>query len=291
MQDSHNNSSTTVSTRRFGCSGQQVAVIGQGTWMLEDSAPSAVAALQRGIELGLTHIDTAEMYGGGAVEKIVATAIKGRRDQVFLVSKVLPGNASRRNTLKACEDSLQRLGTDYLDCYLLHWRGRTKLAETLGAFESLQEQGKIRSFGVSNFDVDDLDEVLAIIGPGKLACNQVLYHVQERAIEHEVLPWCQRNDVAVVAYSPFGHGNFPNRGSKGGSVLEQLAAKYAVTAQQIALAFLCRHPQVFAIPKTVNLHHVAANAAAAALQLSLDEIDAIDQIFPRGAKPRTLPTI
>ncbi len=280
-----------VPTRRFGCSDRQVSVIGQGTWMLEDSAPTAVAALQRGIDLGLTHIDTAEMYGQGAAERLVAAAIKGRREQVFLVSKVLPSNASRRNTLKACEDSLQRLGTDYLDCYLLHWRGRTKLAETLGAFESLQQQGKIRSFGVSNFDVDDLDEALSIVGPGKLACNQVLYHLQERAIEHNVLPWCQRNEVAVVAYSPFGHGNFPSRGGKGGSVLEQLAAKYAVTPYQIALAFLCRHPETFAIPKTVNLAHVAANAAAASLQLDADELDAIDLAFPRGAKPRSLPTI
>ena len=282
---------SSIASHRFGGSNQQVSVIGQGTWMLEDSAPTAVAALQRGIDLGLTHIDTAEMYGSGAAERLVGMAIKGRRQQVFLVSKVLPGNASRRNTLQACEDSLQRLGTDYLDCYLLHWRGRIKLTETLGAFESLQQQGKIRGYGVSNFDVDDLDEVLSIVGPGKLACNQVLYHVQERAIEHEVIPWCQRNDVAVVAYSPLGHGNFPARSGKGGSVLEQLAAKYAVTSYQIALAFVCRLPELFAIPKSLNPAHVAANAAAAALQLAAEDIAAIDQAFPRGVKPRSLPTI
>jgi diketogulonate reductase-like aldo/keto reductase len=281
-----------VPTRPFGAGSQQVAVIGQGTWMLEDcSSVAAVATLQRGLELGLSHIDTAEMYGGGAVERLVAMAIKGRRDQAFLVSKVLPGNASRRNTLKACEDTLQRLGTDYLDCYLLHWRGKIKLTETFEAFESLQRQGKIRSFGVSNFDVDDLDEALSILGPGKLACNQVLYHLQQRAIEHAVLPWCQRNDVAVVAYSPLGHGQFPSRGGKGGNVLEQLATKYAVTPQQIALAFLNQFAGTFVIPKTASLTHVAANAAAASLDLSADELTAIDQAFPLGPKPRLLPTI
>lgn len=280
-----------VPTRRFGCTNMQVAAIGQGTWMLEEaSSQQAVAALQRGMDLGLSHIDTAEMYGNGAAERIVGMAVKGRRSDVFLVSKVLPSNASRRSTLQACEDSLRRLGTDYLDCYLLHWRGRIRLGETLEAFESLQQQGKIRSFGVSNFDVNDLDEALSIVGPGKLACNQVLYHLQQRAIEHAVIPWCQRNDVAVVAYSPFGHDSFPSRGSSGGAVLEQLAAKYAVTPQQIALAFLTRE-EVFPIPKSVNLTHIAANAAAASLQLSTEELTVIDKAFPRGAKPRTLPTI
>lgn len=281
-----------VRTAQFGSTGQQVTVVGQGTWMLEEAASQqAVTALQRGMELGLTHIDTAEMYGNGAAERLVGMAIKGKRQQVFLVSKVLPSNASRRGTLKACEDSLKRLGTDYLDCYLLHWRGRIRLQETLEAFETLQQQGKIRSFGVSNFDINDLDEALSIVGPGKLACNQVLYHLQQRAIEHAVLPWCQRNEVAVVAYSPFGHDNFPSRSSRGGEVLEQLAAKYQATPQQIALAFLGRDPAVFSIPKSVNLSHIAANAAAAALTLNKEEIAMIETAFPRGPKPRTLPTI
>ena len=280
-----------VPTRRFGSSHQQVAVIGQGTWMIEEQASHAVPAMQRGMDLGLTHIDTAEMYGNGAAERLVAAAIKGRREQVFLVSKVLPSNASRSGTLKACEASLQRLGTDYLDCYLLHWRGAHPLLDTFEAFEQLKQQGKIRSYGVSNFDVDDLDEALALWGPGKLACNQVLYHLQERAIEHAVLPWCRRNDVAVVAYSPFGHNTFPSTSSRCGVVLAKLAAEHGVTPQQLALAFLSREQEVFAIPKSVNLAHVAANATAAALHLDGSTLAAIDAAFPRGRKPRGLPTI
>jgi diketogulonate reductase-like aldo/keto reductase len=279
-------------TRRFGCSDAQTSTIGQGSWMIENASPvAAVAALQHGIDRGLTHIDTAEMYGNGAVERLVAQAIKGRRDEVFLVSKVLPTNASRSNTIRACEQSLQRLCTDHLDCYLLHWRGSIPLADTLGAFEHLQQQGKIKSFGVSNFDVDDLDEALSLVGPGKLACNQVLYHAEQRAIEHAVIPWCQRNDVAVVAYSPFGHDAFPSPQSKGGLVLAEIAARHHATSHQIVLAFLCRIPQVFTIPKALTLAHVAANAAAASLQLGADELAMLDNAFPRGRRPRHLPMI
>ncbi len=259
--------------------------------MIEEHPALAVPALQRGLDLGLTHIDTAEMYGNGAAEKLVAAAIKGRREQVFLVSKVLPSNASRSGTLKACEASLQRLGTDYLDCYLLHWRGAHPLVETFEAFATLKQQGKIRSYGVSNFDVDDLDEALALLGPGKLACNQVLYHLQERAIEHAVIPWCKRNDVAVVAYSPFGHNAFPSTATKSGAVLARLAAEHGITPQQLALAFLCREEAVFAIPKSVNLAHIAANAAAAKLNLDAGMLAAIDAAFPRGRKSRGLPMI
>lgn len=281
-----------VPTRRFGSTSQNVSVIGQGTWMLEKhSASEAVSALQRGLDLGLTHIDTAEMYGNGAAERLVAQAIKGRREEVFLVSKVLPSNASQFGTLKACETSLRRLGTDYLDCYLLHWRGNYPLADTFEAFETLKQQGKIRSYGVSNFDVDDLDEALALLGPGKLACNQVLYHLMERAIEHEVIPWCQRNDVAVAAYSPFGHSSFPSPASKGGIVLAKLAAEHGVTPQQLALAFLSREKAVFPIPKAVTPAHVGANAAAGALTLDEKALAAIDLAFPRGMKPRGLPMI
>ncbi len=169
---------------------------------IDEAADAAVAAMRRGLDLGLTHIDTAEMYGSGSAETLIATAIEGRRDEVFLVSKVLPGNASRRGTLAACEKSLARLQTDRLDCYLLHWRGRHPLEETIAAFETLVRDGKIRAWGVSNFDVADLDEVVAIAGAGHPACNQVLYHLQERAIEHAVLPWCRSNGTAVVAYRP-----------------------------------------------------------------------------------------
>ena len=175
---------------KFGEGNALVPVIGQGTWYIDrGDRRSAVAALRRGIDLGMTHIDTAEMYGDA--EPVVAEAISGRRDEVFLVSKVLPSNASRRGTITACERSLARLNTDRLDCYLLHWRGSYPLQETVAAFEQLTDSGKIRSWGVSNFDTDDLNEILAVAGKGKIACNQVLYHLQERAIEHAVLPWCR----------------------------------------------------------------------------------------------------
>src|SRR6476646_485520 len=180
--------------RQFGLSGPQVPVIGQGTWYIDrGDRRNAVAALRRGIELGMTHIDTAEMYGDA--ELVVAEAMAGRRDDIFLVSKVLPSNASRRGTITACERSLSRLKTDRLDCYLLHWRGSYSLAETVAAFEELVAAGKIRSWGVSNFDVDDLGELLAVSDQGNIACNQVLYHLQERAIEHAVIPWCKQNGV------------------------------------------------------------------------------------------------
>ena len=191
----------------FGSADRQVAVIGQGTWNLEQAPrAAAVAALRRGLDLGMTHIDTAEMYGSGRAEAVVGEAIAGRRDEVFLVSKVLPHNASRRGTRAACEASLRRLGTDRLDCYLLHWPGSHPLEETIAAFEELQRDGKILSWGVSNFDVGDLEELLSVAAGSRSACNQVLYHLEERAIEHAVLPWCEEHGVAVVGYSPFGHG-------------------------------------------------------------------------------------
>src|ERR1700742_492596 len=204
-----------MNQRPFGSTGDQVSVIGQGTWYLDHGdRKRAVAALRRGIELGMTHIDTAEMYGDA--ELVIADAIAGQRDGLFLVSKVLPSNASRRGTVTACDRSLQRLKTDRLDCYLLHWRGSYPLAETVAAFEELVSAGKIRSWGVSNFDAGDLDEMLTVAGKGRIACNQVLYHLQERAIEHAVIPWCEANGTAVVAYSPFGHNDFPSPRSKAG---------------------------------------------------------------------------
>src|SRR4051812_38420037 len=234
--------------RQFSSSGSMVPVIGQGTWYIDQgNRGRAVAALRRGIELGMTHIDTAEMYGDA--ELVVAEAIEGRRDEIFLVSKVLPNNASRHGTIEACERSLKRLKTDRLDSYLLHWRGSHPFAETAAAFEQLVAEGKIRSWGVSNFDVDDLDDMLAVSGKGKIACNQVLYHMQERAIEHAVLPWCKRNGVATVAYSPFGHDRFPGPRTPGGWVLAEIAAAHDATPRQVALAALTREPGVFAIPK------------------------------------------
>ncbi len=267
-------------------------VIGQGTWCLESATrATAIKALRRGLDLGLTHIDTAEMYGDGRAEELTAEAITGRRDQVFLVSKVLPQNASRTGTLAACEKSLKRLKTDRLDCYLLHWRGRHPLPDTIAAFEELMRAGKILSWGVSNFDVSDLEEALAIAGPGRIACNQVLYHLKERAIEHAVIPWCADHKVPVVAYSPYGQGDFPKENSDGGRVLAQVGAARKATARQVALAYLVRHPGVFAIPKAASAEHVAENAGAGDLRLNPAEIRDIDQAFPAGRPGRGLPML
>jgi diketogulonate reductase-like aldo/keto reductase len=276
--------------QQFGRSGPNVSVIGQGTWYLDrGDRKGAIAALQRGIELGMTHIDTAEMYGDA--ELVIADALDGRRDQVFLVSKVLPSNASRRGAITACERSLKRLNTDRLDCYLLHWSGSYPLADTVAAFDELVAAGKIRSWGVSNFDAGDLDELLEIAGEGRIACNQVLYHLQERAIEHAVIPWCEQHGVAVVAYSPFGHNDFPAPRSKPGEVLEKIARAHGASARQVALAFLTRAHSVFAIPKAALPEHAANNAAAGDLILSDNEIAALDNAFPRKSKPGHLPML
>jgi diketogulonate reductase-like aldo/keto reductase len=279
--------------RAFGPTGRQVAVVGQGTWHIERAArAAAVAALRRGLDLGMTHVDTAEMYGSGAAEKVVGEAIAGRREEVFLVSKVLPHNASRRGTVAACEASLARLGTDRLDVLLLHWRGPHPLAETVAGFEALLRAGKILAWGVSNFDVDDLEEIRPLAGAGGLVCNQVLYHLGERAIEHRVVPWCERHGVAVVAYSPFGHeGGFPAPGSGGGRVLAEIASAHGATPRQVALAFLTRHASVFAIPKAARAEHAAENAGAGALALAPAELARIEAAFPRGAAPRGLPML
>jgi diketogulonate reductase-like aldo/keto reductase len=236
----------------------------------------------------MTHIDTAEMYGDA--EAVVAEAIAGRRQKVFLVSKVLPQNASRRGTIAACERSLARLRTDYLDCYLLHWRGQHPLADTIASLQQLRQAGKIRSWGVSNFDVDDLEEAWRIAGSG-LACNQVLYHLQERAIEHAVIPWCEQHGIAVVGYSPFGHGGFPLPRTAGGRVLQEIAGTHAATARQVALQFLVRRPSVFTIPKASRADHVVENAGAGDLRLSDADLARIDRAFPIGPRPRSLPML
>jgi len=210
--------------KSFGETDKQVSIIGQGTWYIDrGNRTSAVAALRKGLDLGMTHIDTAEMYDDA--ELVVAEAMAGRRDEVFLVSKVLPSNASRKGAVQACERSLKRLKTDRLDCYLLHWRGSYPLEDTVAAFEQLVNDGKIRSWGVSNFDAGDLAEIFDVAGEGNIACNQVLYHLNERAIEHSVIPWCEAHSVAVVAYSPFGHDDFPSAQSAGGKVLQEIAAR------------------------------------------------------------------
>ena len=279
--------------RPFEKTGLALPIIGQGTWNIPESKKGrseAIAALRRGVELGMTHIDTAEMYG--EAEPLIADAIAGLpREKHFLVSKVLPSNASRRGTVAACERSLRRLKTDHLDCYLLHWRGSYPFEETVAAFEELVKAGKIRSWGVSNFDSDDLDELLDVAGEGRIACNQVLYHLQERAIEHAVIPWCEQHGVAVVAYSPFGHNDFPSARSKGGEVLQAIAQAHNATPRQVALAFLTRAPSVLAIPKASSAEHAADNAAAGDLTLDAAEIAELDKAFPRGSKPRSLPML
>jgi diketogulonate reductase-like aldo/keto reductase len=278
--------------RRFGATDRLVPVIGQGTWYNEtDDLEAAVAALRTGIDLGMTHIDTAEMYLSGGAEMLVGKAIAGRRDEVFLVSKVLPTNASFRGTIRACENSLTRLGTDRLDCYLLHWRGPLPLQDTIKAFERLREDGKIRAWGVSNFDVSDLEEARRIAGARHIACDQVLYHLRERAIEHAVLPWCERHHVATVGYSPFGHGNFPGPDTPGGRLLLEIAEAHGATPRQVTLRFLLRRPALFTIPKASSPEHAAENAGAGDLRLTVEELARIDEAFPLGPPPRELPVL
>ena len=277
---------------RFGFTKREIAVIGQGTCCMENGdRGTAIATLRRGLELGMTHIDTAEMYGSGAAERLVAEAIAGRRDEIFLVSKVLPQNASRSGAILACDRSLARLNTDRLDCFLLHWRGQHPLEDTIAAFEKLKSEGKILSWGVSNFGLPDLEDVRGIAGEGSLACNQVLYHLEERAIEHAVIPWCEQHGVAVVAYSPFGHGQFPGPRTTGGRVLKQIAAAHDATVRQVALRFLIRRPSLFAIPKASSPEHAAENARAAELDLTKAEIARIDEAFPLGSRPSHLPML
>ncbi|MDR3615950.1 MAG: aldo/keto reductase [Candidatus Obscuribacterales bacterium] len=279
--------------RKFGATNQAVAMVGQGTWQIEYGDQKAtIRAMQKGLDLGMTHIDTAEMYGNGKSEALVGMAVKGRRDEVFLVSKVLPSNASSSGTIKACEESLKQLQTDRLDCYLLHWRGSYDLTETVEAFEKLKADGKILSWGVSNFDVDDLEEVIAAAGDNKVACNQVLYHLNERAIEHAVVPWCQKHNIAVVAYSPYGQANgFPKANSAAGKVLQKIATAHNATPRQVALAFLLRNEALFAIPKASSIEHLTENSGAAELRLSLAEIAEINAACPAGRPGRSLPMI
>jgi diketogulonate reductase-like aldo/keto reductase len=270
-----------MQNREFGWTGVELPVIGQGTWNMEQDAPKdVVRALRAGLDLGMTHIDTAELYGRGRVEQLVARAIEGRRDEAFLVSKVLPANASYAGTLTACERSLRRLGTDRLDLYLLHWPGSHPLEETLRAFAELTRAGKIRFFGVSNFDVPELERAVSIAGERRISCNQVLYHLEERRIEHRVLPYCEKHDIAVVGYSPLGSGRFVSPASTGGRLLAEIGARHGATAQQVALRFLVRQSQLFAIPKPSQAEHARENAGAGALELMPDEIRSIDDAFP-----------
>jgi diketogulonate reductase-like aldo/keto reductase len=277
-------------TKVFGPTDMEVPIIGEGTWQMEaDDRASCIRAIHRALDRGLTHIDTAELYGHGEVEELVGEALAGRRDEAFLASKVVPQNASRQGTIEACERSLRRLRTEALDLYLLHWPGPHPLNETIAAFEALLRQGKIRAYGVSNFDAEELDEAVALAGPGRIACNQVCYHLRQRNIEHEVILRCEAHGIAVVAYSPFGSGQFPSPRSRGGKVLSDIARARGATARQIALAFLTRRDSVFAIPKASRPEHVDDNAGGA-IRLSDDEIARVDRAFPLG-RSAALPII
>jgi diketogulonate reductase-like aldo/keto reductase len=276
----------------FGWTREPVSVVGQGTWGLEKSPRGeAIRALRAGLDAGMTMIDTAEMYGSGEVETTVGEAIRTRRDEVFLVTKVLPSNATRKGTIAACERSLARLGTDRIDLYLYHWPGSHPLEDAIAAFEELQQKGKIRFWGLSNFDVPALERALALAGPRGNACDQVLLHLEERGVEHAVLPWCDEHHVPLMAYSPFGSGHFPSPKSVGGEVLAAIAAARRATPRQIALAFMLRDPIVFVIPKAGSAAHAVENAGAAEIELTDEEIEAIDRAFPIGERPSRLPTL
>ncbi|MFC3893973.1 aldo/keto reductase [Lentzea rhizosphaerae] len=265
-------------------SGSTIPALGMGTWMMAESPArraSEIAALREGLDLGLTLIDTAEMYANGAAESLVGEAIAGRRSEVFLVSKVLPSNASASGTVRACEASLRRLGTDHLDLYLLHWRGSVPLAQTVEAFAGLQEAGKIRHWGVSNLDLDDMRELTAL--PGHCQTNQILYNLSRRGPEHDLLPWHASAGIPVMAYSPVEQGRLLDS-----PALASVAARHDATPAQVALAWVLRLPHVNAIPKAGTVEHVRENAAALSLRLTDEDFAQLDGAFPPPEGPGPL---
>jgi diketogulonate reductase-like aldo/keto reductase len=266
--------------------GETVPVLGQGTWGMAEEPrrrKDEVAALRLGLDLGLTLIDTAELYADGGAEELVAEALAGRRDEVFLVSKVLPENATRRGTLAACDRSLRRLQTDRLDLYLLHWRGRHPLEGTVRAFVELVEAGKIRHWGVSNFDVPDMEELVGLPGGSNVATDQVLYNLTRRGIEVGLLPWCEQRELPVMAYSPIEQGRLLDH-----PALEAVASRHEATAAQLVLAWVLRRVDVIAIPKAGSAEHVRENRRALDLQLSGDDLAELDRAFPPPTEPRPL---
>jgi len=275
-----------VQRKRFGRTGVDLPSIGQGTWNSPESGPrkaEAIRAIRRGIQLGMTHLDTAEMYGSGAVERLLGEALAGiARESVFVTSKVLPSNASYERTIEACERSLQNLGMDYLDLYLLHWPSHIPLRETMRAMADLVRAGKTRFVGVSNLETQEMLEARNLLGDIPLACNQVLYHLKERGVEHRLIPAAKDAGIAIVAYTPFGRGAFPRASSPAGAALERVAAKHNATARQVILAFLTREANVFTIPKASSVAHVEENAAAGDLYLDESDVAAIDAAFPLG---------
>jgi diketogulonate reductase-like aldo/keto reductase len=274
-------------TRGFGATGVKVAVVGQGTWQMRKDG---LEALRAGIELGMTHIDTAEMYTGS--EEVIGEAIRGSRKKVFLVSKVLPSNASYKGTLRACDESLKRLNTDYLDVYLLHWwSGSHPIGETMRAMEELVSAGKILHIGVSNLDVDRLKQAQKALTREKIVCNQVMYHLRSRAVENHVLPYCESQNIAVVGYSPFGQGDFPAPATKQGKELQTIGERHGKTARQVALNFLTRRKSLFTIPKASKVRHVRDNADGAGWELTEDDLKLIDTAFPPAGKNDPLPML
>ncbi|MGE3990810.1 MAG: aldo/keto reductase [Pseudorhodoplanes sp.] len=267
-------------------SGGPIPVFGLGTWMMgesENKRTDEVAALKLGLDLGATLIDTAEMYGDGEAEEIVGDAIAGRREGLFLVSKVLPENASRKDTVAACERSLKRLRTDRIDLYLLHWRGSTPLQHTLDAFVQLQREGKIRHWGVSNFDTDDMEELLSLPGGDGCATNQVLYNLKRRRVEYDLVPLCRARDIPVMAYSPIEQGRL-----LGAAALKEVAQRQGTTTAQVALAWLLGRPGTIVIPKATKPDHVRENFGALDLTLSDDDLSVLDRAFPPPQKKYAL---
>jgi len=271
--------------------GKRVPALGQGTWRMgerRDARGREVAALRLGIELGMSLIDTAKMYGDGGAEEIVAEAIQGQRKRAFVVTKVYPHNASRSKMPDACERSLKRLRIDAIDLYLLHWRERTPpLEETVDAFEKLRAAGKIKRWGVSNFDLDDMEELLSFEDGRKCAANQVLYNLQNREIEFDLLPWSHTYKIPIMAYSPVGHSGDLLRNA----VLKNIAKAHDATASQIALAWVLRQPGVIAIPKASNEKHVRENAGSIDIKLSKQDLTALDEEFPPPKSKRPLPIL
>jgi diketogulonate reductase-like aldo/keto reductase len=281
-----------VLKRKFGWTGVDVPVVGMGTWMIEGGGGrdtnrlQVIEALRTGLDLGMTHIDTAEIYGNGLAEELVAEAIAGRREEVFLVSKVWPSNASYEGTLRACERSLRRLKTDWLDLYLLHWPSdRYPIKETMRAMEKLVTEGMIKFIGISNFDTEGLKVVEQALSNERLACNQVQYHLGDRRIEQDLLPHSAKRKVAIVGYSPFGHGSFPSTRSAGGQVLAEIAKRHDRTPRQVALNFLTRYPSLFTIPKAARAEHIRENSGAdGGWKLTEEDIAAIDRAFPLSSR-------
>jgi diketogulonate reductase-like aldo/keto reductase len=275
---------STMRSHSFNHTGVALPVIGQGTWDMPEHGArraEAIRAIRRGIERGMTHLDTAEMYGAGEVERLLGEAIAGvPRDSIFVASKVLPSNATYKGTIDACERSLRNLGLEHLDLYMLHWPSSVPLRETMRALGDLVHAGKTRFVGVSNFDLDEMLEARALLGEIPLACNQVLYHLRARGIEHRLIPAAAAANIAIVAYTPFGRGAFPRASSDGGAVLARIAQARNATPRQVILAYLTREPNVFTIPKASTIAHVDENAAAGDLQLDASEIAAIDASFP-----------